>query len=193
MSQLTVTHPKLLSAAACALGLWTNVSNSLPTSIPLVRLGPKLGAIPPKPIRLTHFSGSGNQATHKMLRRLLPRRLGIGGRIGRRVSKALLHFLLKSRDVGDGFIGRRLPAIVQRHRPTRAARPPPLASAGSAPAAANPKTNMSPARRRTWFGAPVGVTERCAPHSKRSGCSLTMRAYSGWNWNQPENALPTIL
>ena len=30
-------------------------------------------------------------------------------------------------------------------------------------------------------------------HSRRSGCSLTIRAYRGWNWNQPENGLPTIL
>ena len=34
----------------------------------------------------------------------LPRRLGVGGRIGHRISKALLDFLLKFRDVGDAFI-----------------------------------------------------------------------------------------
>src|SRR5271170_5543000 len=52
-------------------------------------------------------------------RQLLPRRLGVGGRIGHRISKALLHFLLKFRGVGNALVDDRLPAIAKSHRPAR--------------------------------------------------------------------------
>jgi hypothetical protein len=106
--------------------------------------------------------------------RELPRRLGVGGWIGRRVSKALLDFLLEFRGVGDAFIGHHLASIVERHRPGRgpaaAAREDRLSASGGDREDEHEPHSAEDARR-----APRD-RRRPAPHSKRSGCSLTMRA-----------------
>jgi len=57
--------------------------------------------------------------------RQLPRGFVQGRLVRDRVGHALFHFLLKSRDVGNALIVHSLPAVIERHRPSRRATPAP--------------------------------------------------------------------